>query len=448
MHNQKENKTYKTTNIVVSSNDDLYAYCKQMALAAKLFSNAVTFRCRQLFSAYFKKYANLTENEQQVIDEFAIIGVSFPSEHKHKILPNYYEFDKMFKQTQNPDYFNVLPSQTTQQTIKMVLESFKAYSKSLKAYYKDASKFAGKPRLPGYIKTDITTFTITNQEAYVKDDNTLKLPKTKLTVNLGKLNINRLIEVTIQPFYDDYKISIVEKVEPIIPKQLDATRVLGIDLGVTNIVSTSNNCGLVPFVINGNGLKAYNQWYNKTKAKLQSQLPQGKHSSHSIDILNKHHYNRTNDFYNKVASYIIHYCIDNNIGTIVIGKNTQWKQNINIGHKNNQTFCFIAHSTFIDKIKLMADTYGIAVIITEESYTSKASFLDNDDIPTYDNNNAEHKFSGRRKYRGLYQSKDGYILNADINGASNIIKKGIKSAFDNINDFAYLYQSVNKIQIT
>jgi putative transposase len=180
---------------------------------------------------------------------------------------------------------------------------------------------------------------------------------------------------------------------------------------------------------------------------LQSKLPQGKHTSHTIDILNKHHYNRTNDFYNKCASYVINYCITNNIGTIVIGKNTQWKQNINIGHKNNQTFCFIAHSTLIEKIKLMAVNDGIEVIVTEESYTSKASFLDNDDIPTYDNDETAHKFSGKRKYRGLYISKDGVLLNADINGASNIIKKGYQGAFDKLNNFAYLYQSVVKIQI-
>ena len=230
--------------------------------------------------------------------------------------------------------------------------------------------------------------------------------------------------------------------------ELDATRMLGIDLGIDHIVSTSNNCGLTPFVINGNGLKSYNQWYNKALAELKSQLPLNQYSSNKIQFLNKKHHNKTTDFYNKCVSYLMNYCITNNIGTIVVGKNTQWKTSSNIGKINNQNFCFIAHSILINKLQLLANKFGITVVITEESYTSKASFLDNDDIPNYvRGNKTKYQFSGKRMHRGLYKSSAGILINADVNGSSNIIRKAIPDALDKITDYSYLYKTTNKIVI-
>ena len=223
---------------------------------------------------------------------------------------------------------------------------------------------------------------------------------------------------------------------------------MGIDLGITNIVTTSNNCGLIPFVINGNGLKSFNQWFNKTKASLQSILPNNQYTSHRLEYLYQYRNNRTSDYYNKVASYIVNYCVNNNIGTIIICQNIQWKNNINIGSKNNQTFCNIAHTQLINKINQLSKKVGIFVMQIEESYTSKASFLDGDDIPIYKKDDkTNYQFSGKRVYRGLYKTKDGILINADINGASNIIKKWNPLAFKNINDLSYLYRSVDKILI-
>ena len=129
-------------------------------------------------------------------------------------------------------------------------------------------------------------------------------------------------------------------------------------------------------------------------------------------------------------------------------KNALWKQEINIGDKNNQTFCYIPHSSFIKKLKEKAINYGVNVIEREESYTSKASFLDMNEIPIYkENNNEEYTFSGNRIYRGLYKSKKEIIINADVNGASNILRKEFPNAFKNITDFSYLYKTVEKITI-
>ena len=438
---------YQTTCVILKNKQhNLIQYCDEMTSLAKLFKNSVIFRCRQLLTAKNKNFTNLTQNEQQVLDEFKLTEDKFKPISDKYYLPSYYHFVHLFTITNNVDYYNNLPMQSSQQIIKECLSDFKSYFKASKDYIKHPNKYTGKPKLPGYIKNNKTSFDITNQDCVIKENNTLKFPKIKELLSLGNLNINKLKEVTIKPFYDTYKICIVYEQE-FTPKQLDETRILGIDLGVNNIVATSNNCGLTPFVINGNGLKSFNQWFNKTKANLQNKLPQNQYTSKRLEHLYKYRNCRTTDFYNKVASYIVKYCISNNIGTIVIGQNTQWKTNINIGVKNNQTFCNIAHTTLINKINQLSKKVGLIVMQNEESYTSKASFLDDDKTPTYGVDDDNISFSGKRVHRGLYKSKYGIYMNADINGASNIIKKCVPLAFSNIKDYSYLYKSVEKIII-
>lgn len=442
---------YKTTCITLKERDNkLLDYCETNCKKAKLFKNAVIFRCRQLITAKNKKYQNLTENEEIVLNEFKQTEDRFkPIGEKH-YFPNYQQFQYMFTKTDNTDYYNTLPMQSSQNIIKSVLSDFKGFFNTMKAYNKYPEKFTGKPKFPGYVKTDKTSFDITNQDAvfYFGNENLMKLPKTKERLNIGKAKINgRLKEVTIKPFYDTYKICIVTEAEEL-SAVLDDSRILGIDLGVRNIVSTSNNCGLAPFVINGNCLKSFNQWYNKKRSDLYGKLPNKQYTSKKIQQLDKFRHNKTMDFYNKTASYVVKYCIQNNIGTIVIGKNTFWKQKINIGYENNQHFCFIAHSILIHKLEELALAAGIFVMQTEESYTSKASFFDNDEIPVYQKNDkTKYYFSGRRIHRGLYKTKNGIILNADVNGASNIIRKEIKNAFDNVLDFSYLYKTIIRVNI-
>ena len=152
------------------------------------------------------------------------------------------------------------------------------------------------------------------------------------------------------------------------------------------------------------------------------------------------------DFYNKAASFVIHYCIDHEIGNLVIGKNPKWKQGLEMGRMNNQNFCYISNGYFIKKLMEMAVKYKIRVMVNEESYTSKASFLDGDMIPTYGDLVIRH-FSGKRLHRGLYQSKDGILINADVNAGYNILRKAVKTAFDKVSDFTYLYKTVNTIHV-
>ena len=440
--------SYKTICILLKEKDKvLFNYCEENCKLAKLFKNAVIFRCRQLITAKNKNYQNLTENELNVLAEFKLTEDRYKSIGNKYFLPNYYHFQYMFTKTNNVDYYNNLPMQTSQQIIKECLADFKSFFKAIKDYSKHPEKYTGKPKFPGYIKKDKTSSNITNQDAIFKEENKLKLPKTKEKLLIGKADVGKLKEVTIKPFYDTYKICIVTEVEDI-PAVLDKNRVLGIDLGLKNIVSTSNNCGLTPFVINGNDLKSFNQWFNKKNAELHSQLPKKQYSSKKLEKLYLYRHNRTTDFYNKLASYIVNYCVQNNIGTIVIGKNEQWKNEINMGNQNNQHFCFISHSFIIKKIEELAIKAGIVVLQTEESYTSKASFLDGDVIPVFKkSSNAKYSFSGKRIHRGLYKTKEGIVLNADVNGASNIIKKAISTAFDKVTDLSYLYKTTIRVNL-
>ena len=454
---------YKTVCIILKNKDiELRNYCSNQCKNAKLLKNAITYRLRQLFFAWQKDYIDLSEHEKEILDEFCTTYDKYSSIGKDHMFPTYNQFDRMLRNTKNPDFFNRLPAHSAQYLIKNGLQDFKSYFNALKEYRKDPSKFTNKPKLPKYAKSDEVTFSSSNQECKIVDGK-LKLPKLNTKLNLGSLKITddmRLYRVQIKPYYDTYKVCIIFKVSNSskVANELNRKNVLGIDLGVDNIVTTSNNCGLSPFIVKGDEIKSRNQWYNKLLAKYTSQLSistkqNSKYSSKRIQQLNMYRNNYVNDKYNKIASYIVNYCKDNNIRTIVIGKNEQWKSKVDMQKKDNQNFVFISHSILVNKIKMMAIKFDIKVILQEESYTSKASFLDHDDIPSYkkdkkDTKTVSYKFSGKRIKRGLYKTKDGILINADVNGASNIIRKALgNNVFNNIKSFDYLIKTVVAVRV-
>ena len=438
------------TKTIILHDKDFIKYSKTNCILAKEFKNCCIFICRQLISSKFKKYKNLSSNEQEVIDNFKLLKLDVSKFW----IPTYENLDSYFKLTKNVDYYNNLPMQSTQQLIKETLETFKGYLTELHDFNINPSKYNGRPNMPGYIKT-MTSVTITNQDAVWYIDG-LKLPKIRKRLNLGNLNVGKIKEVIIKPFYDTFKICIAtegedrpknstneilktSKIDSLKVKKLNKKRILGIDLGINNFLTTSNNCGLSPLIINGKDIKAYNQYFNKLKASYQSI-----NATKKIQLLCKKRYNYLNDKYEQISAYITNYAYTNNIGTIIIGNNNNWKQDINLGKVNNQAFTCIAHAKFVEKLKYKCSKLGIDVIEVEESYTSKASFLDKDELPIY-NKNDKHTFSGTRIKRGLYKSKKGILINADVNGASNIIRKYNDKAFKK--DVSYLYKTVEKINI-
>ena len=312
------------------------------------------------------------------------------------------------------DYYS-LPGQINQQVLKNVVQNWKSFFESLKDYKMHPEKYSGRPSIPGYLPKGGRKETIlSNQICTIKEGKYLKFPKTKLRLNIGKLaNLKGYQQVRIIPKYDGFTVEMViligEKSEVTAKKE----RCMGIDLGLENMATVISNTGMTPILFKGGIIKSINQWYNKMRSRYYAALRNGKKnhegSFHSKRLmgLDKQRYRKVKDFFHKVSFNIVKIAKENEMDTIVIGKNDHWKQEINLGKKNNQNFVQIPHSLLIELITYKANAEGISVILTEESYTSKASFLDEDNIPTYQSgNNQPHIFSGKRIKRGIYRTKN------------------------------------------
>ena len=247
-------------------------------------------------------------------------------------------------------------------------------------------------------------------------------------ISCNKREIN---EVRIVPRLNYYVVEVVY--EQHIQQLVSGEAVAGVDVGLNNLAAvTSNQKEFKPFLVNGRPVKAVNNYYNKKKAELQSRLKGNRKTSNRIQRLSTKRGFKIDDYLHKSSRFIVNQLVENNVSTLVIGKNENWKQEINIGKVNNQNFTSVPHAKFIEMLTYKAELVGIKVIITEESYTSVASFLDGDFLPVYGSSEAKTaKFSGRRLKRGLYKSLIGVKFNADVNGSYNIIRKVVPDAFCN-----------------
>ena len=262
----------------------------------------------------------------------------------------------------------------------------------------------------------------------------VKFPEIKKRLYIADMPLRgRLKQITVKPNHGNYIVSLVFDDEKETPVTRPPHRMVGIDLGVDNTAAITNNLGLPCLLFKGGVLKSINQLYNKKMAAIQSEQTKGTDKkfvmtkkTHSLCVWRN---NRIEDTINKIGSSIVAWCCDNDVDTIVIGHNTHWKQNANMGKKNNQTFVQLPLYKLILNITYRAERCGIRVINREESYTSKASFLDNDVIPTYGKEDENYKFSGKRIKRGLYKAADGTVINADLNGSANILRKEFPDAF-------------------
>ena len=231
-------------------------------------------------------------------------------------------------------------------------------------------------------------------------------------------------QVRIVPRGTHYVVEVVYQQKPQ-PAGVNPELVAGIDIGVDNLATlTSNKVGFVPQIVNGRPLKSTNQYYNKRRATLQSKLiKSNRYTSHQLDRLTEKRNRRVKHYLHIASRRIINLLVADGIGTLVIGKNPNWKQEVNIGKCNNQNFVSIPHARFIDMLTYKAKLVGIHVIVTEESYTSKCSFLDNEPIGKH-----EH-YMGKRMKRGLFRASNGRHINADVNGSYNIMRKVVPDVF-------------------
>ncbi len=298
-----------------------------------------------------------------------------------------------------------------------------SFFKAIKVWIEDKHKFFAKPRLPKYkLKKGEFILVFTNQQVKLKE-NILRFPRiVGLDVKTRLVNTTDIREVRIIPKGVGYVLEIVYN-KKIDPKPLNNTNILAIDLGVRNLITVVNNNGLKPFVVKGGVIKSINQYFNKAKARIQSTYNrQGLKTGKSIQKLIDKRNRKINNCFHKYSKEIIDYCMSYDIGTVIIGYNPEWKQKCRIGKRNTQNFVTIPYYKLVQLLEYKAEEHGITVIKQEESHTSKCSFLDNEPIKHHD------KYIGKRISRGLFKSKKGTIINADVNGAYNILKKALPNA--------------------
>lgn len=389
----------RTERILVRPSNENYQAIRHACRLAKSVFNVANYRIRQAFI-----------NNSEVISHSAV--------------------DKALKKTAHEAYKGMPSAASAQRVIQVLGKDWKSFFASIKDWRKSPEKYKGRPKLPNYAQ---------HQKTFIVGRNGFKVENSHVHLTGSEiLNLKpfKIMCCDNQPFNQKAELSVVQDIR-FVPKgkcyfievvyknnsaskavSLNKSNVFGIDLGIDNLATiTSNQQGLRPVLINGKVIKSINNKYNKDKAKLQS-CGKGKH------VLAKSikRYNWINDHLHKVSRYIIDMCLKTDTGVIVIGKNKDWKQSIGIGKVNNQKFVSIPHAELVNKLQYKAEEYGIEVIVREESYTSKASAIDLDHIPTHGKNDKK-TFSGKRVKRGLYKASGGKMLNADVNGCLNIIRK-------------------------
>ena len=307
--------------------------------------------------------------------------------------------------------------------------TFKSFFKLLNA--KQNNKYNKPVKLPHYKKQNSKNIIVLNCSTLSKTNSSFKIPKTKIVIDNIK-HLNSATQIRIIPKANYFVLEVIYEAKEMDIKP-DNNRYLSIDLGVNNLAACSSNV-INSFLINGKPIKSINQYYNKTNAKLKSnlELVNKIKSSKKLRQLGLKRSNKLKWYMHNASKFIIDKCVENEINTIIIGKNNGWKQEINIGKQNNQTFVSIPFSLLVEQIKYKGRLQGINVIEQEESYTSKVSFFDNDFIPVYSETDDKLNPSGKRIKRGLYQTKENHYINADINGSLNILRKYLNVASNSI----------------
>jgi putative transposase len=299
--------------------------------------------------------------------------------------------------------------------------------------------FSGRPKLPKYApKNGRKECTFSNQVCVIKDDKFLKFPLTSQRLKIGKLGVmGKLQQVRFIPNYNEYTVELVmDKVQTEHKSELNPDYVMGIDLGVNCLATMVDNTGLRPVIIKGKTVKSINQFYNKKRSFLVSALRngkapnEGKHTSKRLDLLDRIRFAKIKDYLHKTSFHIVKTAFERKVSKIIIGINNGWKENLQMRKSDKQNFKFLPYSLLIKMIRYKAEYLGIDVVEHEESYTSQASFLDKDPIPTYKKGESiEFDFSGKRITRGQYLTKEKTIIHADVNAGGNIVRKVVPDAF-------------------
>ena len=343
------------------------------------------------------------------------------------------KYEKNYALLKNSPNYKTLNSNMAQQILKEVDCSFKSFFGLLKLTKQ--GKYAFKDcKLPHYLPKDgYTTLIIgfvrfNGNKLVLPFSNSFKKTHKSVEITIPPILLDKTIkEIRIIPKANArfFEIQYIYEAE-YIQRNLNTNNALALDLGVNNLVTAVSNSGK-SFIIDGKRLKSINQWFNKENARLQSIKDKqlfGKKPTNRQKAAARNRNNKVNDYMNKAARKLINYCINNDIGTLVVGYNETFQRGSHIGKQNNQNFVNIPYGQLRNKLEYLCKLNGIVFVKQEESYTSKSSFWDRDDIPVYNADNPkEHSFSGSRIHRGLYKTASGKTFNADVNGALNILRK-------------------------
>ena len=329
---------------------------------------------------------------------------------------NWVGINRILVDSKDTDYYS-LPCKVSNQVLMLLDRNFKSFFASTKK--KKNGKYDKPVRIPKYLDKQGRNITIFNKQSVSKvylRKGLIKLSSLNILI-LTKVTESNIVEVRILPRNNHHIIEIVYKV---IEKELkpDNGRYASIDLGLNNLATVSSNV-VRPFIINGRPLKSINQYWNKERARLQSFLKNNRKTSKRINNITLKRNNKVKDYLHKSSRLLMNFLVSNNISTLVIGYNEEWKQNINLGRKNNQSFVGIPFYIFIKQLEYKCKLEGINIIFTEESYTSKCSFLDGEPLRKHSN------YKGKRIKRGLFKSAKKKLINADLNGSLNILRKVI-----------------------
>lgn len=465
---EEKDKSYRTEQFIIKKGHPLNEYLMDMMYHSNNLYNATNFHLRQLWTAlkiedekqlhplqeevvglFSKTIPIVNENNEKkykkLVEKDKVSGIEpkkprkltiFSMPTKENAFCNYELMDAVFKTSKNKDY-NSLPAHVNQGVMKQVYNDWSSFFEGSKEYKINPSKFKGKPKPPKYKTKGVTnSLVFSNQVCKVKDNKYIRFPKTKEVFNLSKhlsekIGNAKLVQVRVQKFYDDVKLEVVldysENIKSLILEE-DIKNVMAIDLGVNNLATCVSNNNMKPTIINGKALKSMNQYYNKLRRKLYSDLrvaknpKEGVFTSKRLEFLDKKRHFKIKDFLHKASKQVVDLAIANNIDKVIIGYNSSWKEDVKMRKDDKQNFVDIPFATFLSMLEYKLNAEGIRLEKYEESYTSKASFLDNDPIPTYGDKDIP-KFSGKRVKRGLYISKNGISINADVNGACNILRK-------------------------
>ena len=352
----------------------------------------------------------------------------------------YLSYNDNWRMTKDDLNYRLLISDSAQQIMRMADRDMQSFFKLL--YLKSQGKYSARVNLPHYKKGDeCSTYVVCGRSVRIQKDGTVNIGVTrefrekygydsryiKFTIPRNLRDVKEFKEVRINPQYGATQFCvqfIYESAQA--PQQASGDGWMSIDLGLDNLMActTFSNGGSRQFLIDGRRLKHINRYYNKEIAHLKAARPDKFDLTKRMIRLMNGRKNRISQYFDCAVKYVVGECLALGVTRVVVGHNEGWKQEVNLKDYNNQNFTYIPHYLLLRKLRSKCEFHGIKFLTVEESYTSKASCLDMDEIPTCTpNDQTKYKFSGRRKYRGLYKSKEGLLINADINGAVNILRK-------------------------